>query len=431
MNLLELSQYAQVHDARLIPLIKEFLARKDVQGMKGAQRIEVVCENFKFLSFEQAYRLIDPGSFQDEFEDTQSYGFITKILNYVRITLSLAPLILTWFALFSAASGYQNDLSKYASDKQATFLQLWQDGFHHTTALTFSLTALIDVIFLFCLLACSVAILRLEYRAQKTAKRFAEDLSEITEGLLKAVNTEGVSPVTSQADIDKIVKAVRVALGGVFTTTEDTIKKALDVVLKANDRVEHLFTNQVQPLFTKFEQNVSTFHIDVNKLTQEVTTVAIASTALATASKAMAASAIDMATSANTLQASTKQIDTHIVALNKTEGEMVTKIEVSQQKIAGEINKAAYSMNVAAASVNNSSNKMDQAAQKVETVGNTLATINPQNVQKMSDSATTFINKTNDTAAMLQAMIYALQQLSGQQPSPKRTKKLFGVFPRP
>jgi methyl-accepting chemotaxis protein len=427
MNLTDLDQYAQANDPKLISRVKYFLDRTDIQDTKGAQRVAVVCENFKFLTFEQAYHLIDPDTFQEEFEETQSYKLLIKLLNYGRIILSLAPLILTWFALFAAANGYQNDLIRYPDDRTEAFLQLWQDGFHHTTSFTFSLTALIDVILLLLLLTSSVFILGLEYRAQQTAKRFAEDLRNVTEGLLNAVNTAGVSPVTSQADIDKIVRAVRVALGGVFTTTENVIRQALDVVLKANDRVEQLFTNQVQPLFTKFEQNVSTFHLDVNKLTQEVSDIATASTTLATSSTSMVGSAADMATSATNMQASVQKIDQHIIDLNKTEKEMVVKIEASQQRVAAEMNRAASSMDTAATKVTGSANKMDQAAQKVENVGQMLSTINPQNVKQMNNDATIFAVKARETAQELQTTIDALKKLSGQS-GPRRTRSLFNLF---
>ena len=433
MNLTDLSQYAQANDPKLIARIKSFLDRPDVQSTKGAQRLGTVCENFKFLTFDQAYHLIDPDAFQDEFEETQSHKFLIKLLNYTRVFLSLAPLILTWFALFSAANGYQNDLTKYPGDRTEAFLQLWQEGFHHTTAFTFSATAISDVVLLLLFLVSSIVILRLDYKARQAATQFGQDLREITEGLLKAVNTEGVSPVTSQADIDKIVRAIRVALGGVFTTTEDVIKKALDVVLKANNRVEQLFTNQVHPMFTKFEQNVSIFHLDVNKLTQEVSVLATASTAVAAASTAMAGSASQMATSATDLQKSVKQIDAHLVSLNQTEGEMVTKIEAAQQKVANEVSQAASSMNHAAAVVASASSRMDQAAQKVENVGQTLTTINPKNVQQIADNATKFSDKTQETTKELQTTIDALKNLSwqnGPKPNgPKPTKKLLWIIP--
>lgn len=430
MNLAELTQYAQTNDPGLIPRLKNFLGRADIEVTKGAQRVGVVCENFKVLTFEQAYRLIDPDAFQEEFEETQAYKAPIKLLNYLRIILSLAPLILTWFALFAAANGYQTDLIKHPDDRTEAFLQLWQEGFHHTTSFTFSLTAIIDVALLFLLLTSSIVILALEYRARQASRQFAEDLRGVTEGLLQAVNSEGVSPVTSQADIDKIVKAVRVALGSVFITTEETIKKALDVVLIANNRVEQLFTNQVQPLFTKFEQNVSTFHLDVNKLTQEVTTIAAANTTLAANSMKMAGSAADMAAHATDLHSTMQKVDQHVVDLSRTEGEMVTKIEASQQKVVTEMSKVTSSMHTAATNVAGAADKMDQAAQKVEKVGNTLATINPQTVKQMNDDATIFTRQVSATAQQLQATIDALKKLSGQS-GPRTTKRLFGLFPRP
>ncbi len=428
MNLTDLSQYAKVNDPKLISQVKDFLDRSDIKPTKGAQRVGIVCENFKQLTFEQAYHLIDPDAFQDEYEETQSYKIYIKLLNYLRVFLSLAPLILTWFALFSATTSYQNDLRKYPGDRTEAFLQLWQEGFRHTTSFTFSTTAIIDVILLLLFLTSTVVILALEYRARQVSRVFAEDFRAITEALLKAVNTEGISPVSSQADIDKIVKAVRVALGGVFTTTEDVIKKALDVVLKANDRVEQIFTNQVQPLFTKFEQNVTTFQVDVKKLTQEVSVLATASTTVAHASTSMETSATQMATSAADLKSSMKQIDAHLNNLNRTEGEMVTKIEAAQQRVAGEINKAAASMNGAAATVSGATLKMDQAAQKVERVGNTLTTINPQNVNQIATEATKFADKARETAKELQTTIDALKKITVQG-GPKRTKKLFGIIP--
>lgn len=389
-DLRELTQYAQAHDPKLISQVKNLLSRSDIGATKGVQRLCLVCENFRQLTYDQAYRMIGPDMFQDEFEEMQSHKAFIKFLNYLRILLSLAPLILTWFALFSATSNYQNDLAKHPDDQTITFLRLWQDGFHHTTAFTFSTTAIIDVVLLLSFLFCTILILAMEYRARQSASTFATELREVTNGLLKAVIEEGISQTTKQADIDKIVKAVRVALGGVFTTTEDVIRQAMDVVIKANDRVDQLFTNQVQPMFSKFDQNVSTFHLDVNKLTQEASVLATASTNMATASSSMTTSASQMANSASGLQASVQQIDAHLVNLNNTENTMVTRIEAAQQKVATEVGNAASSMNVAAAKVKDSSEKMENAAKDVKKVGDTLATINPTNVKKISDEATNF-----------------------------------------
>src|SRR2546421_11669593 len=104
MNLTELENCTAVRrDPSIIQKVKYFLYREDVRTTKGAQRIGVVCDNFKFLTFDEAYHMIDPDAFQDEFEETQLHKSHIKLLNYLRIFLSLAPLILTWVALFFAA----------------------------------------------------------------------------------------------------------------------------------------------------------------------------------------------------------------------------------------------------------------------------------------------------------------------------------------
>lgn len=422
MDLSKIEDYARKkNDSKLISQIKSFLYREDVRTTQGAQRIGVVCENFKFLTFEEAYRVIDPDTFQDEFEETQLHKNHIKLLNYLRIFLSLAPLILTWLALFTAASAYQDDLKRHSDDQTVAFLQLWQNGFHNTTFLTFSLTAIIDVILLLLLLSSTIVALSLEHRARQTSKKFAEDLRDVTEGLLKVVNSEGNNSLRSDADIDKIVRALRVALGGIFDQTEDVIKDALKVVKEANDRSDQLFTTQVQPLFAKFEQSVTTFHLDVNKLTKEVSTITTASTNMATASmdmtksaSAMAGSASAMAGSASALDSSVLKIDAHLVSLNQTESTMVTKIEAAQQKVADEVINAAKSMDAssgnvvgavqrmdlttqkvdqAAQKMDQAAQKMDQAAQKVETAGQALGIIIQQNAAQMSKELQSTLNE--------------------------------------
>jgi methyl-accepting chemotaxis protein len=424
MNLTDLSQYARQYDPDLPLRIKDFLEHPEIRSTKGARRVEMVCENFKFLSFEQAYHMLDPDAFQDEFEDVQLYKRLITGLNFGRILLSLAPLILTWLALFLATDGYQKDIAKYADDRTKPFLQLWQAGFHNTLTLTFSATALGDVLLLLSLLLSSLGILFLEYQARKTSRQFADELRSVTEGLLKAVTTEGVSPVTSQADIDKIVKAIRVALGGVFTTTEETIKKALDVVLKANDRVDQLFANQVQPMFTKFDQNVSTFHLDVSKLTQEVSVLSAASTTVATASTSMSSAASSMATSAANLPASVKQIDATLVTLDQTQKDMVIKIEAAQQKVADEVSKTANAMDGSARTVAGAASNMTRAAQTVENVGKTLSAINPKTVQQITNEVTILTDKAKETSKELQTVINELKTLN-KQSNGKTTKTLF------
>jgi len=362
MDLTKLLNYAnRFNDTQLISNVKSFLARPDIQTAKGARRIELVCENFDLLTFEEAYHLLNADAFRDEFEEMQSYKGLISGLNYLRILLSLAPLIFTWFALFAATNSYQNDLATHADDRTTAFLQLWQNGFNNTTGWTFSTTALIDVGLLMLLLLTSLAILWLEHRARQATKLFAQELHTVTEGLLRAVKIAG-NQTFSDSNITKLVQAMRVALGGVFQT-------------------------------------------NVDKLTQEVAKLGTATTTVATASTNMADSANKMAQSAAKLDASAGKIDAHLGDLNNTEKTMVSKIETSQRAVAAEIKTAAASMSAAAGTVagaagemKQSSDEMKKAAQKVEQATQTIATIDPQTVRQMSNEAKLVAQKTREMA---------------------------------
>lgn len=404
-DLTELVQYATYNDPSLINSVQYFLNDADMSEMKGSERLGLVCENFKLLTFEQAYRLLDPDAFRDEFEDAQSYKNWIKYLNYARVALSLLPLIMTWFALFIAATSYQEDLVKHPDDKTRAFLQLWQEGFHNVTILTFSTTAIIDVLLLVGFLATTIGILFLEYKVRSESKVFAERLHSVIYGLLKAVNAEGITPVTSQADIDKVVKAVRATLGGVFDDLGILINDSRAVILKADTNVEQLFLTHVNPMFTKFEQNISTFQQDMTKLTQELNQTVAASNAMVNASTSMATSSAKMITSSVDLSQHVSHISGHLAS-----------IDAGQKQTVQEIKNVAGNMN-------NSTIEVKNAASKI-------ATVRPQDVQRIAVNASDFADKAKDVSVELQKAIILLQRFNGSVSSSARpTRKLFGVIP--
>jgi methyl-accepting chemotaxis protein len=335
MELIDLAVYSENNDPTLIGTVKAFSSRPDLQDTKGLQRLAIVCENYKKFTLEQAYHLINPDAFRDEFEDTQTYKFSISFLSYCRVVLGIAPLILTWFALFTAANSYQQDLRNYPGDRTEAFLKLWQDGFHSTTFLTFSTTALTDVILLVLFVGVTILALFLEYQARSKSKKFAEELHDVTDGLLKAVSKEGSKLISSQADIEKIAEGVRLALGDivgdvfrevqevveeVFKGTQKVVQDAAGAIEKSNQRDEELYTTRIEPMFNKFDQNVSRFQTSVAKLTDEVSRVAIASTEIAKAGTSMATSAEKMATSSSDLNMNIKQIEiisSHSILLSK------------------------------------------------------------------------------------------------------------------
>ena len=94
------------------PLVQELSdIMTEAEGL-GVQRIALICDQYDKLSPEVAYQRIDPIGLQDEIEEAQ--GHKIEILHIIRNSVSVLPLILTWFALFVATDTYQKDT--YAGD---------------------------------------------------------------------------------------------------------------------------------------------------------------------------------------------------------------------------------------------------------------------------------------------------------------------------
>ncbi len=99
MILTELEQY----DAELAKRVELFLNHAKSLGVtEGVQRLTFVCKNFKKLSLEEAYRLIDPNALQHEVEQAQARKYGVGRLHILRNCLALGPLILAWYALYRA-----------------------------------------------------------------------------------------------------------------------------------------------------------------------------------------------------------------------------------------------------------------------------------------------------------------------------------------
>ena len=173
----------------------------------GVQRIAFVCDQYDKLTPDNAYHWIDPVGLQNEIEDTQANK--SEMWHIVRNCVSLLPLIFTWFALFSAASSYQNCLAAHQCEVTTPFLALWQqDGFASRT-FTFASAALLDVFLLLTYLLLIIITFWLDRRAHITSIVFAKKLQGTTESLMKVIADEGITPLASEADVDKVSHAVQ------------------------------------------------------------------------------------------------------------------------------------------------------------------------------------------------------------------------------
>ncbi len=412
---MNLADYDKQNKTQLVKDVKELKDKAHkLKAYEGEQRLKLLEEHFSKLSLEQAYLLLNPGSFRREVEEVQSYKRLHKFVQIVRTALGLAPLIVTWASLSWAVLGYGNYVSMHRQDQNQilSFLQLWQAG--SLSSLTFFWTGVIDVSILLLFLLFSLYSLRLEYRARAEAENFAEDLQTVDTKLMKAVVEEGPSSSglssLSDADIKRIMIIMKDVIEEAFQDLGDLVDKTKDTIVKSGETTQELFDKQIKPMLSQFDNNLQSFQADLNKLNGKVVDLVNASNSMAGSASSMATSSLSMAASASNLvinvQAQvqvSKDIDTHLVQLNRTEGQMVQTIDTTQRVVAAEVHRAADKVEVSA-------NKLETAAQKVEVVGRQLATINPQNVQQIIDNAKIFADRAEQVAIELQNAAKAISK---------------------
>jgi hypothetical protein len=189
------SKLAKRH-GELAKEIKALLTEAQILGARGGVlRIELVCDQYDQVLPDIAYNWIDLNTFEREIEEAQSNTAVVRLVNFARISLALAPLIITWLALFIAADSYQKDILLRPKDATVPFLLLWQEGFHSLTQLTFSVAAIIDVTILVLLLMLSLSSNMLERRAKSVATNFVRRLSVTIGKLIEVIVTDSLTSI--------------------------------------------------------------------------------------------------------------------------------------------------------------------------------------------------------------------------------------------
>jgi len=232
----------------MVEKLKKFVNRLDLQNTKGIQRIAFVSEYFTQLSLEQAYRLIDPDGFRDEYEDTLIYNQSrSKILSYLQALLGLAPLIWTWYSLSVASNAYQQ-----VSQRSESFLSLWQHGFYGLTWLTFTTTATVDAVLLASFLIVRLITIKIEHISRNKALLFARELREITADLMKVIRDAGISPITSDSDIQRVVDAFKVIVEDLFRDSQNVVKDAREAITNSNQKMQTLLDSYIYQVIHHF-----------------------------------------------------------------------------------------------------------------------------------------------------------------------------------
>ncbi len=409
---------------------------KRLGATQGAKRLELVCTQCKDLTVEEAYHMLNPEEVLSEIEESRSRW--VGILYVIRHGLALGPLILTWFALYHAASDYQRDLATpgFHDDVYQPFLRLWQEGFHGTSWLTFSTAAILDVILLLIYLSAVLFVPLIDWWTRRVADKLVTELQSFTDQLMKAISVVGSSSTLSENDVNKISNAIGRQFDRAMLKSNQVAQEARDFIAKSKDHVDKVVG--------KFDTDLATFNTDVQLLTtklddlgtnlqnydQKLKDLTDASTQLATSSGSLTKSADVMALSADKSAQASQGISTQLSTLNTTQQQIVAtqqkvadtieatqkdvvkEISTTQQKVADKIE--ATQKDVAATQqkvadtieatqkdvVKEISTTQQKVADKIETTQKDVAATQQQIVKGVSDAADKMDEVAKDTRSV-------------------------------
>ncbi len=416
---------------------------KELKAYGGEQRLALVANQFSNLSLEQAYNILSPEVFRQEVEEAQSYKKRAKFFQFGRTILGLAPLIVTWGSLSAAVFEYGNYVSTHHFDQSSlpSFLQQWQQGFPHDP-LTFFWTGALDVLLLLLFLSFTIFSLGQEYHAHSESEKYALELQFVTDGLLQAVAKAGKTDVASDAEINRIMKFIKMAIAESYQDLEGIIQDARDTIVQTGQTMQNMLQSQISPLLTRFDSNIANFHNDLNTLNTKMTDMATASTTMAKSSTTIATSATDLTSSVQAQTAITKDMDKHLIALNTTEQGVIQSIKDAQKdtiieisQVAGSMDGAAQAVFNAAQNVDSSSRNMITTATKVEDVGKQLVKMDLNTLTALTDSLSRVLYEAGNVAttlnqvnASLKITVQELQAVVRGVPLKKTRKKRFGII---
>ncbi len=98
---------------------------------------------------------------------------------------------------------------------------------------TFSQAAIADVILLLIYIFFILLVPIIERRARSEANRLFTELQTVTDEMLDVVGVAGVNPITSDADIDKIVKALTRVIDRAVLSSNNVAQQAKDFIIDA------------------------------------------------------------------------------------------------------------------------------------------------------------------------------------------------------
>ncbi len=392
---------------------------RNLGATEGAQRLEAICSQYDQLSPNVAYQWLDPGAFQREVEEAQTHGAGAEFIHFFRNVFSLAPLIVTWGALFSAVNTYQEDLAMHITDRTRPFLELWQSGFNGITWVTFTVAAGFDVILLFLYLLFILLTHQIDSRAHSVSTKFAKKLQGIDEKLMKVIATDGVTHIVDQSGVDKVADAVQKvvqkavdASTKIATAAEQSIKQVTDVSTKAitdsNSRMDDVFKKQIDPLISAFRTDMAALQKELGNYQGRLNDLTNASQQLASASSTLTANAERYTTIG-------QDIKTQIASLNATQQDVLAQIRT----VSGGISTAAGNMTTATTNMTAATKAVQGVATQLSTGMQTSINAMTMNVDRAAQSLAQVGPQLNQASYQLNNAARLLASIQGN-PQVKR-----------
>lgn len=378
---------------------------QDLGAQEGAQRLKHICNQYDQLTPNSAYLWIDPYSFQREIEEEQSHRASASLVHFLRNLFSLAPIISTWTTLLLAVDKYQHNWSLHPEDHDIPFLQQWQQGFHGTTFLTFTLSAGTTVVLLLCYLLSLAAANRLDRAAHNLATEFVQHLQQVFDKLAQCIEMDSTASLAQQSDSDKIVNSIRQVVDGAVKAVVDATAQSIDMnretqksallymqqmVVKSeqalqqvvsaaeksiglsnnaaqqaihdvNSRAQALFDQEVKPLIHEFrhdmgnlQKELGNYQTRLNDLTYAARQVADASQGLEQMSTSLTEMSTSLTRNAESYTAIGQNIEMQIARLNDTQDQLLSGIEGVEKSIA----TVAVNMSSATTNVENATSSV-------------------------------------------------------------------------
>lgn len=391
---------------------------KQLGAIAGEQRIELLLRLYDELDLQDSYHLLDLNSMQQEIEDAGEHSRHLTLIQSLRHIASLVPLIWTWWGLLQAVNSYQSFISTHrgVADQQLPFLTLWQDGFHHTTGLTFGATATVTIL---CLIFYLCMILISQYadrRNQAVAAEFIREVSGRAKIFIELALRSRIVTVTNPDDVKTIAQAIKQVIDGAIAETKQVVQEAQAAVQRieaqaqralkdSNGQFENILNGQVKPLLQTFDDNTTAFGQRIDGL-QDLVSELVDST------DTMQESAKHLLNDVNLNHQLGTEIDSHLQALRQGEQAVAEQLRDMTAQVSSASNgmtQASTQVGRAATSLETTNQQIDQGFQT------TLArmTVSDQNAATFQTELQAFHTQLDDFRETLQDLISTSNELGG------------------